>query len=51
MSQKDNISEWQFARITQIRKLKKQRVSIKSLSKRFGAALVDRALNTKNMIY
>jgi len=45
-------NEWKQARIMQIRKLKKQRVSINKLNKRFGTALVDRALNTKtSMVY
>jgi hypothetical protein len=42
--------DWYYARITQIRKLKKT-TSVKELTRRFGVSLVDRALNTKNMIY
>jgi ribosomal protein S19E (S16A) len=42
----EKMRDWQYARIAQIRKLKKT-VSIKELTRRFGASLVDRALNTK----
>jgi hypothetical protein len=49
---KGYIRDWQYARIAQIRKLKRKRVSLKELRRRFGVSLVDRALNTKSqMIY
>jgi hypothetical protein len=47
---KEMTRDWNYARITQIRKLK-NKVSIKELNRRFGQSLVDRALNTKVMIY
>jgi hypothetical protein len=45
--QKDYIRDWNYQRITWIRQERKKGVSIRELVIRFGADLVDRALNVK----
>jgi hypothetical protein len=45
--QKDLMRDYQYQRITWIRKERKKGVSIRQLVIRFGAEVVDRALNVK----